>query len=133
MRQDLVNALVAACPQAFRDLGGDPFHNPLAKGVQCQDGWYHLLLNLCKVLQHELDTYPEPEFRFEQLKEKFGDLRVYHSGTGNARIQQLLDRARAESRTTCELCGVIAARIKNSSGRLQCLCSTCERRTPRRM
>lgn len=131
MRPDLVNKLVAACPQAFRDLGGNHILTPMARGVQCRDGWYHLLMKLCRSIQNELNTSPEPEFHFEQVNEKMGTLRVYHSGTQNPHIQQLLDRARAESKTTCELCGVTPASIKDYSGRLQCLCAACDRRSRR--
>jgi hypothetical protein len=43
MRQDLVGSLAAACPQAWRDLGGDPLDTAMAFSPDCGDGWSPLL------------------------------------------------------------------------------------------
>jgi hypothetical protein len=124
MREDLVQALAAAGPQAWRDLGANPTETPMAFGPECEDGWFPLLLRLSTAIQAELDTRPEPDFRFAQVKQKLGELRIYHTGTTNERISQLIERARAEARTTCETCGATPAEVRAVSGRMQCLCET---------
>ena len=67
-------------------------------GLECDDGWYVLLDTLCSRL-----AVLEPQPTVIQVKEKYGTLRFYISGTDEA--FDLVDKAEAESATICETCG----------------------------
>lgn len=73
-------------------------------------GWHPILTRL-----HEQVVALVPGYRVSQVKEKYGELRVYLSldphleghitAAVNSRVHALLDAAEAESRRTCEECG----------------------------
>jgi hypothetical protein len=46
-------------------------------GIDCSDGWYHLLDALCGRLVEIREKY-DATCVFDQIKEKFGTLRTYH-------------------------------------------------------
>jgi hypothetical protein len=66
----------------------------------CGDGWFNLIWNLCE----DLDKVVGEEFRVDQVKEKFGTLRFYASGT-NREAEALIRVAEKLSAITCEICG----------------------------
>ena len=71
----------------------------LELGWQINFGWQ--LLNELNVLVKKM-AHPE-EFRIEQIKEKFGELRLYCNG--NEEIWKLIDKYTELSRTVCIHCG----------------------------
>ena len=93
-------------------------------GVECGDGWNDLLTVLCEqITQYENEKESEYfKVRFDQIKEKYGGLRVYFSG-GDEYIEGLVAMAEALSYKTCEVCG---GRGKvNDKGWIATLCDTC--------
>jgi hypothetical protein len=71
--------------------------------VECGDGWkklYQPLLDLCELYGAQV----------LQVKEKFGGLRFYFTGTADTEkfeaLSALVDAAEARSYKTCEDCGV---------------------------
>lgn len=88
--------------------------------ISCGPGWYPILARIEERL-NELD----PHFEVNQIKEKFGTLRVYWEGDipdGDA----IVDEAEAESARTCELCGSVG-HLRTRAGWLKTLCDTCSR------
>ena len=71
-------------------------------GFECGAGW----LQIIKELFDELVPLAKdsPEFCILQVKEKFGDLRVYAAGT-TEEIDAAIDRAECKSNETCDRCG----------------------------
>jgi len=100
MNRDLERDLQARFPRFFRDLYGDPRETCMSRGCEFADGWYRLLERLCE----ELEPVAPPDFRFDQVKEKFGRMRVHASG-GNEETERLLHQVREESLKVCEACG----------------------------
>ena len=47
-------------------------------GIECDDGWYDLLYNLCYEIQTYVDRNGCPAIIATQIKEKFGSLRFYY-------------------------------------------------------
>jgi hypothetical protein len=62
------------------------------------------------------------DFKFDQIKEKFGGLRAYYSG-GNDYIRGLVTMAETMSYKTCEMCGNKGK--PNKSGWITTLCQEC--------
>jgi hypothetical protein len=85
--------------QAF--LNDEPF--------RCGDGWYALLRSVAEIVEMVLASQPsEVRYRYRavQVKEKFGELRIYldhepHEGI----VRALIDWATQQSKTICDVCG----------------------------
>lgn len=116
MDSKLTEALREKYPTFFRELYGDPAQTGLALGIECGDGWHNLICLICEQIK---ELNPSDEFRFTQIKEKLGKLRIYTNG-GNDAIYQLLDAVEAESATICQDCG-----LENSEGIWKAICQRC--------
>jgi hypothetical protein len=104
--------------------------NVFALGLDCNDGWYPLIDELCGKIEYLLDTkYPEykSEFTVLQVKQKFGSLRFYVSGAPDE-IFDLVDEYERKSESICEHCGNTPARIRTHRGWYNLLCDDCESR-----
>src|SRR4051812_9773543 len=99
MNRDLERGLRTRFPRFFRDLYGDPRETCMNRGCDFADGWYRLLERLCE----GLEPVAPPEFKFFQIKEKFGGMRV-HARNGNEATERLIRQAREESLKVCEEC-----------------------------
>lgn len=128
MRTELEERLQKSYPQLFRHLRTDPMSVPLGRGIEIGDGWYHLIDRLCRSLTEELEKKPNPDFCLEQVKQKFGVLRVYVAASTNPRVAELIAAAAEESRTTCEICGANGATLVTRKGNMQTLCPACRPR-----
>lgn len=100
-------------------------------GFECGDGWFlivdELLTSIADYIEHRLKWKPEQykelqNFRVEQIKEKFGSLRVY-TMADNPEIEAYTDMASNISSRTCELCGN-PGMIRNEFW-LTCKCEEC--------
>ncbi len=101
MKAELQKELVEGFPQFFQDINLPPTQTCMCWGCECGDGWFGILKKLCE----DIATSDPPEgFKFSQVKEKFGGLRVYTFG-GTEQISQLIHGAQKESYKTCEECG----------------------------
>lgn len=63
------------------------------------EGWTDLVLEL-----HAALVAVSPDFAYAQIKQKWGELRVYVSGA-TAEARDLITAAELRSRTVCEMCG----------------------------
>lgn len=125
MRTEFEERLRENYPQLFRHLRTDPMIVPLGRGIEVEDGWSDLIDRLCRDLSEELERNPDPGFCLEQVKQKFGVLRVYATATTNARIAELIATVTEESRMTCETCGATRATQVTHKGKMQTLCPAC--------
>ena len=101
----------------------DNSQSPMCYGIECNLGWYDLLSCLCwRINQHKqqmIDRFrylikndpeklkTEPDYvdvKFDQIKQKFGVLRVYYSG-GDEYIRGAVSAVEDCSSTICEQCG----------------------------
>ena len=73
-------------------------------GIQCGNGWYSLLDDAFSKIQKHLDENPDLDFGIEEIKEKYGTLRIYYYG-GDDFIENIIDHAEKKSATVCEVCG----------------------------
>lgn len=123
MDQELQNKLYEKYPNLFSNKDKDIRSSCMAWGCEIGNGWYEVLSNLCWMIkQHEQNKEwsnkylqendpeklkEEPEYfpvKFDQVKEKYGGLRVYFSG-GDDYVEGLVSMAEAISYSICEICG----------------------------
>jgi len=120
MNRDLERELQARFPRFFRDLHGDPRKTGMSRGCEFADGWYRLLERLCE----ELEPVAPPEFQFDQVKEKFGRMRIY-ARNGNEETMRLIHQAAEESLRVCEECGATEGVTTEWAEWLRTLCRSC--------
>ena len=126
MQRELEQQLKNSFPQLFVEMYGDPMVTCMARGCECEDGWFGLIQQLSEGIAEELRQHPDPAFRFEQVKEKFGSLEVYVKPRTNERIVAILREAEVKSKTTCELCGAEGSELYQlPPSRFQTLCKSC--------
>lgn len=101
MDAELEKKLQQDYPEFFIDLYGDMTKTCMAWGIETGNGWYQLIDDLCKQIKQ---TNPPKEFKFSQIKEKFGTLRIYCDGA-TQEIYDLIDKADRASEKICETCG----------------------------
>jgi hypothetical protein len=92
-----------------------------AYGVECDDGWYDMIFNLCTELQTLCDSNGT-QVTALQIKEKFATLRVYISiddGATDAQykaqykaINEIMNKYDDISRKTCEVTGNVGCLYK---------------------
>jgi len=110
----------------------------MAFGIECNIGWYNIISSACyRITQHEKnkkyhterkqktnpsytsDHYP---VTFDQIKEKWGGLRIYYIG-GDDYIRGVVDMAEEMSYKICERCGCPGS--PNKQGWIMTLCDNC--------
>ena len=126
MQQDLQNKLFEKYPKIFVQKDLTIYESCMPWGIDCGDGWYTLIDQLCSQIQYYIknqrnwcvgEAKTEIIFEATQVKEKFGGLRFYYIG-GNGYIEGLTDMAEAMSYHICDVCGAEGKR--DSKG----LCAT---------
>lgn len=123
MDQELQATLYNKYPQLFSNKDKSPRESCMSWGIATGNGWYEIISSVCwKIKEHEDNIkwqkeylekneperlQEEPEYfsvKFDQIKEKFGGLRIYYSG-GDDRICGLVSMAETISYHICEVCG----------------------------
>ena len=121
MKDKLQNKLAKRFPELSQDLGKSPKESCMAWGFSIGNGWAKLFEMLCE----DLDKARKeecPDLKFEQVKEKYGRLRVYLYG-GNDHTIELTDMYEVGSGFICESCGKLGR--MNGRGWIKCLCDSC--------
>ena len=135
------NTLYEKYPDLFENKNKSPRISPMGFGVECGLGWYEIISSVCWMIkQHERnkeDTKkylekndPErltslPEYfpvKFDQVKEKYGGLRLYFSG-GDDYVKGLVSMTEAMSYKICEVCSNKGE--PNKGGWISTLCESC--------
>jgi hypothetical protein len=120
MNDELQNKLYEKYPQLFVNKDKTPMQSPMCFGIETGEGWYEILSSLCWMIKQYEDNiiwqtewnqktnseYKSDYFpvKFDQIKEKYGGLRVYFSG-GDQYIEGLVSMAEAMSYKICDVCG----------------------------
>lgn len=112
----------ARWPDWFDKRNEDGKRVSLVFGFQCNSGWRDLLWRLCEDIEK---LGPGRNFHVLQVKEKFGGLRFYTSGT-TEEVLHRIHLAEQESYQTCEDCGT-KENVSTSGGWLLTLCEECRK------
>lgn len=89
---------------------------------ECDSGWSDLIHGFLTIVSM-LDV--EKAIIVQQIKEKFGSLRIYlfNETEEIARLRQVVE---AESSRICEVCGSYEGRKRSTNGWLKTICSECD-------
>lgn len=145
MDQELQDQLFEKYPDLFSNRTKIPMQSPMCFGIETNNGWYELISSVCwRISQHEkniadririrsendvpndqsdLDYVP---IKFDQVKEKYGGLRVYYSG-GDNYVRGVVSMAEEYSYKVCEVCGNSGK--PNNGGWISTLCDSCRNKT----
>jgi len=82
----------------FPDIFNENFY------FECDDGWFDIIFDLCKDMQHEINNSGCQQVVAAQVKEKFAGLRFY-AGGGNEVTRAMIDKYAKLSSETCEVTG----------------------------
>jgi hypothetical protein len=143
MNQELQNKLYEKYPDLFSNRTKSRMESCMCWGIECNNGWYELLASVCwRIFQHEKNISERIRIRnknnipndqsdveyipvkFDQVKEKYGGLRVYFSG-GDDYVEGVIGMAEEYSYKVCEVCG--NAGKPNKGGWITTLCESCRK------
>jgi len=140
MDQELQQQLFDKYPELFSNKDKNIMSSCMAWGIECGNGWFDIISPLCFMIKnHENNIVwqtkykqkTEPEYKndcipvkFDQIKEKFGGLRIYFSG-GDDYVEGLVSMAGAMSYKICEVCGDRGS--PNENGWISTFCDGCRK------
>lgn len=105
MKQDLQEKLIKKYPELFVGTSKSITESMMAFGLECGDGWYDLIDEMCqKIEDYVAEHHPEHPVEFFQIKEKYGELRVY-VGSASEGVFDIIEEAESKSTSICEQCG----------------------------
>lgn len=140
MDATLQEELYAKYPYLFSNKDKGPSESCMYFGIETGSGWFDIISTLCwEIKQYEQNITNDKSHRynkdyvpvqFDQVKEKFGGLRVYFSG-GDDFIDGLVNMAEAISYKTCESCGNSGK--PNKEGWIATLCESCRHQNENRV
>lgn len=122
MNEQLTQQLYTKYPKIFAQRNLSAQETCMVWGLECGDGWFHLIDSLCRDIQKHCNV---SDFQVEatQVKEKFGSLRFYIN-SGDDYIYALIEKAEQISYKTCEKCGS-TKNTQHTRGWIVTLCSKC--------
>lgn len=143
MKDELDSKLCERYPKIFADRFGDMRTTAMCWGLECGDGWYTIIDNLCHNIQNHIDWQNEQREKLlknnphnvivpnelhqvvaTQVKEKFGTLRFYYNG-GDDVVDGMVRMAESMSAVMCEECGAPAQ--TRGPGWIRTLCDVHEK------
>lgn len=128
MREQLEQKLYDVFSEFFYDKDNDCYLS-----ISCGDGWFDLIYRMCIDIEEFMNQYSKDEFfRFTQIKEKYGGLRVYFiCSCDESSLDDIIAEAEDESDKTCEQCGR-EGENRDIGGWYKTLCGFCFEQTFKR-
>ena len=123
MNKELTKKLYYDFPKIFIQHSKPLTETAMCWGFQCGDGWFQLIYELCCRLQWDIDNNGYPQLQATTVKEKFGELRFYCSGS-NDKQEAMIEFASHMSNYICEECGSNHD-VQQTKGYIQNLCKWC--------
>lgn len=140
MREELQKQLYERWPEIFAQKDWSMQQTCMCWGIDCDDGWYNIIDNLCNRIQNHVenenwkikykkekgelpaDAPNYPQIQAVQVKEKYGGLRFYINHHDDY-LDGAISMAEAISLDTCEKCG--SPGKPNEEGWIVTLCTPC--------
>ena len=130
MKQELQDKLVEKYPKIFVNIDKTIYQSCMAWGIECGDGWYKIIDNLCLIIQKTSDEEGNEQVVAAQIKEKFGGLRFYVDGA-NKEQDENITFAENLSNSTCETCGSME-NVFQTDGWIKTICKKCDEKQQKR-
>jgi Icc-related predicted phosphoesterase len=111
-------------PRLFGDAPWDLTQTLVGFGFDCGPGWFPLIERTLGSLSRIARDDGLDQMRIVQVKEKYGTLRIYLSGS-NDRANAVVDAAEALSARICDLCGGAVLAPPARTGWIVTRCATC--------
>ena len=140
MDQELQNQLFEKYPDLFSNKDKDIMSSCMGWGIETGNGWHDIISSVCWMIKQHEDNIvwqtkykqkTEPDYqsdyfpvKFDQIKEKYGGLRLYFSG-GDEYVEGLVSMGEAMSYKICEVCGNKGK--PNEGGWISTLCDGCRK------
>jgi len=110
MKEELELKLVEKFPKFLKDYKGDPKESRLAFGVECGNGWYNIIHDCFTQLEAMCKFDKSLKINIQQIKEKFGTIRIYASVDCDKDITRsivyaLITHTETLSEDVCEVAG----------------------------
>ena len=103
MNEENTTKLVTEFPDLYQQYFLPARNTCMCWGFECGDGWFAPVYKMSKLLtQYRKDS--GIDIQICQLKEKFGELRVYVDN-GDAEVSRIIQEAESACDVTCETCG----------------------------
>ena len=120
MEKELQERLRDKYPELLREYGGDPKKTAMAWGFECGDGWFRLIDDTLHLINQVCIKFGHEEISVAQVKEKFGQLRIYMNyGEGSKDvyniIEAVIEQALQKSKSICEISGDTGTLCKRGS------------------
>ncbi|MCB0929883.1 MAG: hypothetical protein KDB70_18690 [Mycobacterium sp.] len=96
-----------------------PYRSSTCIGISVPRGWYRIVLEL-----HEKLVAADPALVYHQVKEKYGEVRVYVTSRV-PETEKLIRATVLQSRRTCESCGSAGCVQRSKRGWYRTLCADC--------
>lgn len=126
MKPELQKQLIEKFPKIFAEVGSSPQESGMAFGLEISNGWYKLVYELCRDLQHHIDMNDKSQVVAAQVKTKFGGLRFYING-GTDEQYGAISFAESLSYSICEYCGSMED-VGQTRGWIITLCKKCAKK-----
>jgi len=119
MSREVRMALVEEFPDFFRSP---------QRALEVGDGWLPIVKRLCQGLAAKLSPEDAKAFVFDNMKSKFCQLRVHHSGVpwDHPVVRELVVQAEKEADVACEKCGTSNGITPGAMGGVK-LCPICRK------
>lgn len=117
MNLDVEQELAKKYPKLFANCANP--QSPMTYGIECGDGWANIIRAVCATISNR--GY---DVVFDQIKEKFGGLRIYWSGPQNDAVKAIIETAERVAIQTCEMCGA-PGQTHGSNGWFRTICNKC--------
>lgn len=133
MNKVLDDYLCDKYPKIFVERTLSPRESCMGRGFETGNGYFPLIDSLCHQIQAHIDQHnqyckyqpPIEQMVFQQVKEKFGGLRIYSQG-GDEYCKGLIGMAEAQSYSICEICGKAGLlEVGHTKGLIQSVCKEC--------
>ena len=132
MKAELQEKLYADYPEIFKQKDLDMMQTAMCWGIECGDGWYTLIDELCENIKNHVDNFNRNKSEEDrmvcqatQVKEKFGGLCFYIYG-GDEYIDGMISFAESMSYHICSECGDPSEKQDNNRGWIYTMCNKCK-------
>lgn len=129
MNVELQDKLFKKYPKIFKQKDLSMQDTCMCWGIECGDGLYWLINQLCKQLQYDIDYNEHPQIEATQVKEKFGRL-VFSVNNPTEYQQGVIRFAETLSCHICHKCGTIQ-HIGQTSNWIYTGCKDCIQKNDR--